>query len=269
MESFLHGHLGKLPAPVFRLGLSASYRPGKDTVLRAAGWGVNTFFFYGFDSHMTGALRELLKRGRERYVVVTGAYNFIWWRQDFRRTLEKRLRQLGTDYLDAFLFLGVMKPEQFPAGLCEKLQSLREDGRVKAVGISVHDRKFAGRLAAEGALDVLMVRYNAAHRGAERDVFPYVDEPGTGVISYTATRWRALLRRPKGWPRDGRVPDAGLCYRFALSHPAVDVCLTAPSDVRQLEANLKALEKGPLDEDEMRFLREFGDAVYRERKYFM
>ena len=66
-------------------------------------------------------------------VVATGAYNLIWTRQDLRRTLEKRLRQLRTDYIDVFHFLGVMKPEEFPEPLSEELQRLKEDGRVRAV----------------------------------------------------------------------------------------------------------------------------------------
>lgn len=32
---------------------------------------------------------------------------------DLRRTLEKRLRQLRTDYIDIFLFLGVLKEKEF------------------------------------------------------------------------------------------------------------------------------------------------------------
>jgi hypothetical protein len=28
------------------------------------------------------------------------------------------------------------------------------------------------------------------------------------------TRWTALLRRPRGWPKNERVPTAGECYRF-------------------------------------------------------
>lgn len=47
-----------------------------------------------------------------------------------------------------------------------------------------------------------------------------------------------------------------MCCRFVLSNPHVDVCLTA---VRQ----------GPLAEEEMEFMREFGEAVYRRYKYFM
>jgi hypothetical protein len=39
------------------------------------------------------------------------------------------------------------------------LCAIRE-GKVRAIGISTHDRKFAGKLAAEGALDVFLIRYN-------------------------------------------------------------------------------------------------------------
>ena len=102
----------------------------------------------------------------------------------------------------------------------EELQRLKEDGRVRAVGMSCHNRKFAGELAERGALDVFMMRYNAAHRGAEQDIFPHLADFHPGVVSYTATRWSYLLRRPRGWPKDGRIPTAAMCYRFVLSNPA-------------------------------------------------
>ena len=34
-----------------------------------------------------------------------------------------------------------------------------------------------------------MIRYNAAHRGAEREVFPVTEALGLPVIAYTALRW--------------------------------------------------------------------------------
>ena len=54
-----------------------------------------------------------------------------------------------------------------------------------------------------------------------------------------------------------------------LSNPHVHVCLTAPTNQRQLEENLTALQKGPLNEEEMHFMKEFGDAVYARYKWFM
>jgi aryl-alcohol dehydrogenase-like predicted oxidoreductase len=264
---FTHAHLGRNGPKVFRLGFSATYRPGKAVVTRALDSGINYFFGYGIDSHLFKVLRDLPPSTREHLVISTGAYNYIWTRQDLRRTLEKRLRHLRTDYIDVFLFLGVMRPEQFPPALQEELASLRETGRVRAVGISCHDRRFVGELALKGRLDSYMLRYNAAHRGAERDIFPYLEPHQPGVISYTATRWRALLKPPKQWA--GPAPTAGQCYRFVLSNPHVDVCLTAPSNVKQFDENLASLSDGPLSPEEMTFMRNAGDAVYARNRWFM
>ncbi len=261
--------LGNTGLHVTPLGLSASYWPGKKTVYAAADEGINLFFAYGFDLQMTRALRDLMSSRRDKIVLVTGAYNYIWRAQDVRKTFEKRLRQFGTDYIDVFLFLGVMKPAEFTPAVRHDLLKLKEEGKVRAIGLSCHNRTFLGTLAEEGAVDALMLRYNAAHRGAERDIFPHLAAHNPGVISYTATRWTALLRRPKGWPKEGRIPTAGECYRFVLSNPHVHSTWTAPRSERQLRENVAAVQQGPLSEDDMKFMRDFGDAVYGQKKWFM
>jgi len=105
-----------------------------------------------------------------------------------------------------------------------------------------------------------MVRYNAAHPGAEDDTFPHIDPGRRSVVAYTATRWRKLLKRPRGW--EGRVPDAGHCYRFCLTEPKVSVVLTGPKTRAMLEANLEAVRQGPLEGDELKWMREFGRVVH-------
>jgi len=251
------------------LGISASYYPGKKAVYAAVEAGVNLFFAYGFDVQMTRVLREAMHAHRDKFVLVTGAYNYVWWAQDVRKAFEKRLRQFNTDYLDVFLFMGVMKPDEFTPRVHEQLLKLKEEGKVRAIGLSCHDRTFLGKLAANGTVNALMLRYNAAHRGAERDIFPHLAAHNPGVISYTATRWTYLLRRPNGWPKDARIPTAGECYRFVLSNPGVHVVLTAPRSERELRENCAAVHKGPLDQEDMKFMREFGDAVYNQKKWFL
>ncbi len=265
-RDFLHAPLGGISDGVFRLGLAGSYWPGKKAIYKALDEGVNYFFLFGFDMQTIRVLRDVLRTNRDKYVVATGAYNYIWAHQNLRRTLEKRLRQLRTDYIDVFHFLGVMKPGEFAGRVQDELAALRSDSRVRGVSISCHDRRFAGELAAQGALDALMIRYNAAHRGAEEEIFPRLAAHRPGVVSYTATRWSFLLRRPRSWPKNGRIPSAGMCYRFVLSNPNVDVCLTAPRNLKQLEENLAAVRQGPLPEDDMQFMRGFGDVVHRENR---
>jgi aryl-alcohol dehydrogenase-like predicted oxidoreductase len=269
LADFTHTTLGSTGIEVHRLGLSATYRPGRGTVYRAIDEGLNFFFCFGFDSQMIRVLRDLFKTRREDLVVATGAYNLLWGHPNLRRTLEKRLRQLGTDYIDVFLFLGVTKEKHFTDDVKEELQRFRQEGKVRAIGISTHNRNFAGKLAAEGELDALMIRYNAAHRGAEEDIFPYLDKHNPGIVSYTATRWSYLIRRPRKWPKEERIPTAAMCYRFVLSNPHVHVCLTAPRKMRELEENLAALNDGPLSEEEIEFMRKFGDVVHHTKKWFM
>ena len=266
---FLHSSLGRTGIPVFRLGLAATYRPGEHAVRRALDEGVNYLFCFGFDWQMLRVLRGLSADRREKVVIGTGAYNYIWTRQDLKRTLEKRLRQLRTDYIDVFHFLGIMKPKELTARVKDDLEALRHDPRVRAVSISCHHRKFAAQLAQEGALDCLMARYSAAHRGAETEVFPALETHDVGLVSYTATRWGYLTRRSRKWPRGKPIPTAGQCYRFVLSNPAVDVCLNAPSNERQLLENLDAVRRGPLPEDEMQFMRDYGDCVHQTAGWFM
>jgi aryl-alcohol dehydrogenase-like predicted oxidoreductase len=265
-RDFLRAPLGKLGTPVCRIGLSATYRPGRATIHKALDEGLNYFQFFGFDTQMSGVLREALAGRRERYVLSSGAYNLIWTHQNLRRTLERRLRQVRTDYLDIFHFFGVTRRKYFTARVREELQAVRESGLVRAVGISTHDCKFAAELLGEGTLDAAMVHYNAAQRGAEVEVFPRLPESNPAVVAFTATRWGSLLRRPRGYPQNARVPAAGMCYRFVLGNPAVHVCMMAPSNLGQFESNLADIRRGPLPDDEMKLMREFGDAVYRAAK---
>jgi aryl-alcohol dehydrogenase-like predicted oxidoreductase len=267
--NFTHTTLGRTGLQVCRLGLSATYRPGRDVVRQALDSGINFLFCYGFDTHVTKTVRELPPSERHHLVVATGAYNLLVGHPNLRRTLEKRLRQLGSDYIDIFLFLGVTKPKHLTDHVRGELLKFRQEGKVRFVGMSGHDRIFHGEEARRGDLDVLMLRYNAAHRGAETDTFPHLQQHNPGVVSYTATRWSYLLRRPKGWPKDGRIPTASECYRFVLSNPNVHVCLTAPSNRRHVEENLAALTAGPLSAEDYAFMKEFGDAVHHTKKWFM
>ena len=258
---FLRVPLGKIGTPVCRIGLSATYRPGRETVFKALDEGLNYFLYFGFDRHMTSVLRETIPPRREQYVLATGAYNLIWGHQNLRRTLERRLRQLRTDYIDVFHFLGVKRRAHFTPRVREELQAVRESGLVRAVSISTHDRKFAAELACEGVLDAMMIRYNAASTGAEAEIFPHLPDTNPAVVAFTATRWTSLLRPPRGYSKAGRLPSAGMCYRFVLSNPAVHVCMMAPGNVKQFEENLAEIRQGPLCGEDMRFMRGFGGLV--------
>jgi len=243
---------------VFRLGLSGSF--GLDeAAAREALERVQYVFWTPRMKGLTPALRDALRRDRERYVVSTGPL-LGYFPGQVRRAAEARLRALGTDYLDVFQLYWLSKMSAFTGAVQEELVRLKEEGKVRALGVSIHDRPRAGRLAEDSILDLLMIRYNAAHPGAERDVFPHLARRRTAVVAYTATSWRRLLRRPRGWT--GKVMTPGDCYRFVLASPHVDVALTGPRSAAELRENLAAVDRGPLPEGELAWMREFGRAVH-------
>jgi aryl-alcohol dehydrogenase-like predicted oxidoreductase len=176
-----------------------------------------------------------------------------------RRFVHRMLRLLRTDYLDILQIHWLGRMSALSEGVEEALVKLAEEGKVRAVGVSIHDRPRAGELAAESALNHLMIRYNAAHPGAEKDIFPHVDRSRTNICAYTATRWGKLLERPGDW--QGEVMTAGDCYRFCLSTDYVNVVLTGPKNEKQLHESIAALEKGPLSAEEDQWMREFGLSV--------
>src|SRR5262249_41543224 len=118
-------------------------------------------------------------------------------------------------------------------------------------------------------LDMLMIRYNAAHCGAETDVFPTTDALRLPVVTYTSLRWGALLQPTPDDPQ-GFVPEpAPAWYRFVLQSPSVTVALMAPESRAELEEDLTVLAApGPLSEDEYRRLVEHGQRVRRHAGSF-
>ena len=261
-DEYRHRTLPVLGTRVLRLGLAGSF--GIDEA--AVEWaldegGINYVYWTPRMRQVTPALRRALKRDRSRYVVATGPTTALT-AGGLRRFVDRARQRLDVDQLDVLQMHWLGVTSRWAPSTINTLEELRASAAVRAVGVSIHDRERAGQLATNSPLDVLMIRYNAAHPGAEEDIFPHLttDRP-RAVVAYTATCWRLLLKRPKGW--SGPIPTAGDCYRFCLNADAVDVVLTGPASRSQLQDNLAALERGPLEDDEMASLRELGARVKR------
>ena len=260
MDDFLYRDIPRLGKRVHRLGLAANYGIDQAGIEMALERGMN---YVLWTKLKMGALLEPLRRAlaqrREQMVVATGP-SLAFFGGSVRRAAEAKLKELRTDYLDIFQLFWLGRMSAWTDATTAELVKLREEGKVRAIGVSIHDRERAGRLAEESPLDVFMIRYNAAHPGAERDIFPQLAKRRPTVIAYTATAWRKLLTPPKGW--EGPAATAGDCYRFCLSSPHVDVVLCGPGSRAQLEENLAALEKGALSEVEMKQMRRLGKAAH-------
>ncbi len=266
INDFLHRDVPGFRKRVFRLGLAANYGVDGEDLEWALEQGVNYVFWTPNARKVTKSLKAALKRDRESIVLASGP-PIGYFGGSVRRNCERLLKKLGTDYLDVYQLFWLGRTSAWTESTINTLVSLRESGMVRAIGASMHDRKRAGRLASDSPLDMLMIRYNAAHPSAEQDIFPHLAKGRPAIVAYTATRWGGLLKRPKGW--DKPVMSAGDCYRFCLSNPHVDVVLTGPKSRRQLQENLQSVrERGPLSHEEMHWIREFGQVVHKASSRF-
>jgi len=169
--------------------------------------------------------------------------------------------------VDVLTFYYVEQPAEWaeicaPGGALEYCEAARREGRVRLLGLTSHQRRLAAEAARSGRLDMLMFRYNAAHRGAETEVFPVTTSLGLPAVVYTCLRWGALPRGTPDDPPDFAPPPAPLWYCFALQHPAVTVALMAPDNRAELDEDLAVLgATGPLPEAEYERLAAHGRRV--------
>jgi aryl-alcohol dehydrogenase-like predicted oxidoreductase len=255
--------LGRTGLKVGRLGISSSFGAPAAAFEAAFDRGCNYFawgtFIRGRSSEMKNAIRHIGSAGRRDDLVVSMvSYAHIAWLTE--RFLVKGLKDAGLDYADVLL-LGYFskRPSQ---RIIDGALGLQRKGLVRFLGMTSHNRRLFPELAKEGVFDVFHVRYNPAHRGAETETFPYLNgEARPGVVSFTATAWQRLLD-PKRMPEGQKPLTAADCYRFALSNPAVDVCMMGAKTVEQMAENLKVLEMDPLTENEMERVRRIGDHVH-------
>ncbi|MBE9141993.1 aldo/keto reductase [Planktothrix mougeotii] len=229
---------------------------------RAAAAGIDYFFFYNLSyTSMIDGLKPLLAERRDTIAVATGSLSR--GRSDLRSYLDQVRITLDTEVIDVFYAEWIRPDDDMDQVLGEVLDELhrwKEQGIIRYVGASVHNRPLALALLASDKVEVLMHRYNMAHRGAEEAVLPTALQLDVPVVAYTCTRWGSLLQGHDAWTGD--IPAASDCYRYSLDHPAIHLALTAPATLEELEQNLDILHNQSLDPTTKRRWEEYGTLIY-------
>ena len=267
--------------PVCRLGLASRGWPASaitpEDVLHAVERGVNFLNWPGEADEPGGvdAMSDAIATlGSRRQSIVVSVQFGARTTRDAAAELRTILATLRTDFIDVLTFYYVEKEAEWrtligPGGALEYCRAAKDDGIIGSLGITSHQRSLAAEIARSGLVDALMIRYNAAHRGAEREVFPVTDVIGIPVIAYTALRWGALLQPTPDDPPGFRVPTAPEWYRFALQSPSVAVVLAAPASRAELDEVLHVFDAaGPLSLSEYDLLAGHGERVRRHAGRF-
>jgi predicted aldo/keto reductase-like oxidoreductase len=267
--------------PVIRLGLASRGWPSStltpEDILYAIDRGVNFLNWPGEADEPGGddALsRAIATLGARRESLVICVQFGARTERDAAGELRSVLATLKTDYVDVLTFYYVERADEWqdligPGGAFAYCDAARRDGVIRRLGVTSHQRPLAAEIARSRQVDTLMIRYNAAHRGAEREIFPITAAVGMPVIGYTALRWGALLKATPDDPPRFRVPAAPLWYRFALQSASLSVVLAAPATRAELDEDLQVLDAdGPLEPQEFARLAQHGERVRRHAGRF-
>ena len=166
---------------------------------------IDTAPAYGF-GRSEEIVGEALRDRRDRAVVASKCG--LWWADEtgpvhfelngikVRRSLEPRtlrleveqsLRRLRTDYIDLMqTHWQAVEPLKTPiADTMACLLALRDEGKIRAIGVSNATCAEMDEYRAAGVLAACQPRYSMLDRGIEADVLPYCRERQVAVLAYS------------------------------------------------------------------------------------
>lgn len=285
-----HVNLGKTGLRVCRIGIGGGSGLGSDGLEHALASGVN-YVFHSSDLHpltyarSRAAIRRVCRGGsRRRDEMVLATVSYMCDAEKLLGAVVDQLMSLRVDHVDVFHWGWVTRQndpnsllpatyevlrtaegrkviEQMTGVARQVADELRSRGYARFLGISTHDRLLAAELSNHPLVDVVMFRYNIAHRGAEQQIFPALpaDRPGTVAFNTTHNANGSLTQPPRGFPDGKYRPSYEDLYRFVLDRPEIDVVLTGPTTKEHVDTSLRALSGPPLDERVRAYLCKYGD----------
>jgi len=198
-----------------------------------------------------------------------GPYEHDYSPTNVRAGVERSLRRLGTDRLDLVqVHMSPSKAKLEDNSLLETLQALRDEGKVRFVGMSGILPNLPDHIAM-GVFDVFQIPYSAVQREHE-DLIIAAADSGAGTLIRGGVA-RGAASQDKNW-RSGplglaegvgqqRWQSSGIgdlldgmspmefMLRFTLSHPALSTTIVGTSNVDHLRGNVAMAERGPLPDD--------------------
>lgn len=149
---------------------------------------------YGF-GHSEKIVGATLKKRRDKVILATKCG--LLWREErldqlyrrlkpesVRREAEESLRRLQTDYIDLYQIHWPSPDEPVEPAL-EVMLRLKEEGKIRAIGVSNFDLPLLQRALAAAPVDCLQPKYNLLERDAGKEILPFCAERKIGVIAYS------------------------------------------------------------------------------------
>jgi len=170
-------------------------------VNRALDLGVNCFDTaeaYGFGASERSLAKAL--GGRRKEAVITTKFGVGYQeapnfrdgsRKRVTESIEKSLKNLGTDFVDVYLVHWPDRNTPFDETM-RALDDLVKAGKVRAVGLSNFRLEEIKTCMSARRVDVVQYCWNMFDRRMQTEIFPYCHENGIGVMAYGSLAYGML-----------------------------------------------------------------------------
>ncbi|MDR3314302.1 MAG: aldo/keto reductase [Oscillospiraceae bacterium] len=192
---------------------------------------------------------------------------------DYRRWLERSLRELDTDYVDFYHFWSLDKTtfddKVIGFKLLDEARKAKEEGLIRHISFSFHDDAQAIRhIIDRGEIfETMLVQYNLLDRSNE-EMIAYASAKGLGVAAMGPVGGGRLAAPTELYSRltgKGSLPTYELALRFVLGNPHINCALSGMQDLAMLEKNIRVgSDETPLNAAEW---QQIGDALEKLRRF--
>ena len=195
---------------------------------------IDTAAAYGFGHSETIVGRAIAESGRRPYVFTKGSLLddgrrrvvHSLKRDSLLREAEDSLARLGVDAIDLYQIHWPDPAEDIEEGWAA-LAELKDRGLVRHIGVSNFDLDQLRRIQSIAPVDTLQPQYSLIERDVEREILPFADGEGIGVIVYSPmgsglltgrmTRERIAALPDNDWRKaDERFQEPALTRHLAV-----------------------------------------------------
>ena len=150
---------------------------------------IDTAEVYG-EGHSEQIVAQAVGKIRDRLVYASKVFANHLKHDEVIKACERSLTNLQTDYLDLYQIhwpSGSFGNEKVPIEeTMQALNKLKEDGKIRAIGVSNFNRAQLEEASQYGRIDSLQPPYSLFWRKIERDAVPYCVEHNISVLAYSS-----------------------------------------------------------------------------------
>ena len=159
---------------------------GIDTIKAAMDLGIT--IFDAAESYNDGRSEEILGKAllgvRDKVIVASKVSNKNCAPATLREHCEASLRRLQTDYMDLYQIHWPLRENSLPEAL-DTLSQLKDEGKIRAIGISNHGVQDLAEALATGVPIVSnQMHYNLVSRAIEEEIVPICVDHDIDIIAY-------------------------------------------------------------------------------------